>query len=68
MLPLQGVGRYSIPGGQLHDPVGDAAFFDALKAGLPASVEVVEVDSGAEDPRFVGEAVRRLVELLEPTG
>jgi len=27
MLPLQGVGRYSIPGGPLHDPEGDQAFF-----------------------------------------
>ena len=26
MLPLRGVGRYSIPGGPLHDPEGDEAF------------------------------------------
>ena len=65
MLPLRGVGRYSIAGGPLHDPEGDAAFFSALKAGLPPGVEVVEIDADAEDPAFVREAVRKLVEMLE---
>jgi uncharacterized protein (UPF0261 family) len=65
MLPLRGVGRYSIPGGALADPEGDAAFFAALKAGLPASVEVVEVDAGAEDPEFVRRCVDQLIAMLE---
>ncbi len=65
MLPLRGVGRYSIPGGPLHDPEGDKVFFAALRAGLPPGVNVVEIDAYAEDPAFVREAVRRLVELLE---
>ncbi len=65
MLPLRGVGRYSVPGGPLHDPESDSAFFGALRAGLPSSVEVVEVDAHAEDPAFVREAVRRLVGLME---
>jgi uncharacterized protein (UPF0261 family) len=64
MLPLRGVGRYSIAGGPLHDPESDRAFFDALKAGLPRSVEVVEVDADAEAPAFVAEAVRRLIALI----
>ena len=68
MLPLRGVGRYSIAGGPLHDPEGDEAFFGALKAGLPPSVNVVEIDAGAEDPAFVREAVRRLVEMIEADG
>ena len=65
MLPLRGVGRYSIPGGPLHDPEGDRAFFGAIKAGLPPGVEVVGIDAGAEAPEFVREAVRRLVAMLE---
>ena len=65
MLPLEGVSRYSTPGAPLHDPEGDAAFFGALRAGLPAGVEVVEVSAGAEDEVFVSEAVRRLVGMLE---
>ena len=68
MIPLRGVGRYSIPGGPLHDPEADEAFFNALEAGLPPGVDVVEIDATAEDPAFVGEAVRRLVEMLEADG
>jgi uncharacterized protein (UPF0261 family) len=68
MLPLRGVGRYSVPGGPLHDPASDRAFFDALKAGLPPTVEVLELDAEAEAPAFVGEAVRRLIALLGTGG
>jgi uncharacterized protein (UPF0261 family) len=68
MLPLRGVGRYSVPGGPLHDPASDRAFFDALKAGLPPTVEVLELDAEAEAPVFVGEAVRRLIALLGTGG
>ena len=67
MLPLQGVGSYSVPGGPLHDPDGDAAFFTALRAGLPAGVEVVDFDAGAEDPEFVRACVDRLIGLIEST-
>lgn len=65
MLPLRGVGRYSVPGGPLHDPESDNAFFAALRAGLPRNVEVVEVDADAEAPAFVSAAVRRIIELVE---
>ena len=65
MLPLRGVGRYSVPGGPLHDAESDRAFFDALRAGVPPGVDVVEVDADAEAPRFVSEAVRRLIALVE---
>mgnify|MGYP001324583244 CR=1 FL=1 len=65
MFPLRGVGRYSVSGGPLHDPTSDAAFFAALRAGLPPSVEIVEVDADAEASAFVGEAVSRLIGLVE---
>jgi uncharacterized protein (UPF0261 family) len=65
LFPLRGVGRYSMPGAPLHDAEGDAAFFEALRAGLPPGVEVVAIDAGAEDPMFVREAVRRMIGLVE---
>lgn len=65
LLPLRGVGRYSIPDGPLHDPESDDAFFAALEDGLPEAIDLVEVDTDAEDPAFVAEAVRRLIELIE---
>lgn len=65
MIPLQGVGRYSIPGASLEDKVSDAAFFKRLKEGLPPNIEVVEKDMHAEEPAFVREAVDRLISLIE---
>jgi uncharacterized protein (UPF0261 family) len=65
MLPLQGTSRYGKEGGPLRDPAGDQAFFAALKRHLPASIEVVERPTDAEDPAFVDEAVDRLIALIE---
>ncbi len=65
MFPLQGVGRYSIPGGVLHDPEADQTFFNHLRAHLPENIEVVEMDTHAEDPAFVRKAVDLLIELIE---
>jgi len=64
-LPRRGTSRYGMPGGPLHDPAGDQAFFDELVARLPRSIEVQERDAGAEDPAFVDECVDRLVALIE---
>ena len=65
MIPLYGVSRYSTASGPLHNPEDDQAFFAALKAGLPASMEVCEMETDAEDPAFVREAVTRLVAMIE---
>lgn len=65
MLPLDGTGRYAMPGGPLRDPAGDAAFFAELKAALPKSIPVVDRALHAEDPAFVRECVDRLIAMLE---
>ncbi len=65
MLPTNGTSRYGAPGGALRDVDGDRVFFAALKANLPAAVEVVEFPTHAEDTAFVDEAVDRLIELIE---
>jgi uncharacterized protein (UPF0261 family) len=64
MIPLRGVSRYSIPGGPLHNTAGDQVYFDALRANLPDSVEVVDVDAAAEDELFVHACCDRLVKML----
>jgi uncharacterized protein (UPF0261 family) len=64
-LPRRGTSRYAVPGGPLHDPAGDAAFFAELKAALPRTIPVEERDAGAEDPAFVDECVDRLATLVE---
>ena len=65
MLPLQGTGRYAMPGGPLRDAEGDRAFFARLQERLPRTIEVVARDTHAEDPAFVGEAVERLAAMLQ---
>jgi uncharacterized protein (UPF0261 family) len=64
MIPLGGTGSYAKAGGPLHDPESDEAFFNALRAAMPSSVEVVERDAHAEDEAFVIEAVDRLVAMV----
>ena len=65
MLPLHGVSRYSIPGGPLANKESDAVFFDTLRSTMPASIELHELDYGAEDPAFIEEAVQTLIHLIE---
>lgn len=65
MIPRLGTGRYAMPGGPLNDPKADSAFFAELIARVPKTIQVVERDAHAEDPRFVEEAVDRLIGLIE---
>lgn len=68
MMPMRGTGSYAMPGGPLHDPKGDRAFFAAIEAAVPPTIEIVERDLHAEDPAFVEEAVDRLIALIEARG
>lgn len=68
MIPTLGTGSYAMPGGPLNDPKGDKAYFAALAAAVPSTIEIVERDRHAEDPAFVEEAVNRLVALIDAGG
>lgn len=68
MIPKLGTGSYAMPGGPMNDPKGDAAYFAALVAAVPNTIEIVERDLHAEDPAFVDEAVDRLIGLIEAGG
>jgi uncharacterized protein (UPF0261 family) len=65
MIPLRGTSRYGVEGGPLRNAASDQRFFAALKKSLPPTVEVVEVDAGAEDPAFVRQACDRLIGLIQ---
>ncbi len=65
LIPLRGVSRYSVKGGPLENPAGDRVFFDALRSTMPPGVDLRELDAGAEDPEFVGTAVRTLIGMIE---
>lgn len=64
LLPLGGVGRYSVEGGPLRDPECDRIFFEHLKAALPPAVEVMEIEAGAEEPVFIEKCVEELASLV----
>ncbi|PCE64654.1 Tm-1-like ATP-binding domain-containing protein [Sediminicola luteus] len=65
LLPLQGVGDYSKPGGALEDKVSDAAFFARIKEKLPKGITLMERDAYIEDTEFVTEAADLLISLIE---
>jgi uncharacterized protein (UPF0261 family) len=68
MFPLKGVSRYSVPGAELNDPQADKAFFQHLRKNLPESIEVIEMDTYAEDPVFVKKGIDLLIGLIEKKG
>jgi uncharacterized protein (UPF0261 family) len=61
-VPLRGFSAMSAVGGVFHDPAADAALIAQLKAGLDPTVEVVEMDTGINDPAFATAMARRLHE------
>jgi len=65
MIPKKGVSLIDTAGQPFHDPEADGALFDALKAGLGANVEVVEMDTDINDKAFAVKAAELLMEKLK---
>ena len=65
MIPTKGYDSYAVEGMGFYDPEADAAFVAALKAGLPASVRVVDRATHIEDPAFATEAAETLIHLIQ---
>jgi uncharacterized protein (UPF0261 family) len=59
LLPLRGVSAIDAPGQPFHDPVADAALFDAIRTGWQpaANRQLVEVDAHINDPAFAAALV-----------
>jgi uncharacterized protein (UPF0261 family) len=70
LIPRGGVSALDAPGQPFHDPMADAALFDALGEGLSGHprVQLVLRDEHINDPAFADLAVARLLELLDPGG
>ncbi|MFF0345783.1 Tm-1-like ATP-binding domain-containing protein [Kribbella sp. NPDC004875] len=61
LLPLRGISAIAVAGGVFHDPVADAALFDAIRETVDRSVvELVEVDAAINDEAFANAAADRL--------
>lgn len=65
MIPTAGYDSYAVHGMGFYDPEADAAFVQALKAGLPPIFRVIERDTHIEDPAFAIEAANQLIGLIE---
>jgi uncharacterized protein (UPF0261 family) len=67
LIPTAGYDSYAVAGAPFHDPESDAAFVEALSAGLPAHIRIVERDTDINDPAFAEEAASTLVRLIQKT-
>jgi uncharacterized protein (UPF0261 family) len=66
LIPRRGVSALDAPGQPFHDPVADAALFDALTGALAGHpwARVVVRDEHINDPAFADAAVAELLTLL----
>lgn len=71
LLPLRGVSAIDASGQPFHDPVADAALFDAIRAGWQqaGNRRLVELDLHINDPEFANALVTNFREIAarEPT-
>jgi uncharacterized protein (UPF0261 family) len=51
-VPLKGVSMIDAEGQPFHDPDADEALFAAVRGGLDARVELIELDCNVNDPEF----------------
>lgn len=62
-IPLKGFSNHDSPDGHLHDPSLCPVFAKAMRAELPASVEVREFDCHLNDEMFADAIVARVLEV-----
>jgi len=63
-VPLAGVSLIDAPDQPFHDADADAALFAALREGMGANVELIELDCNINDDAFADAMVEKLVELV----
>jgi uncharacterized protein (UPF0261 family) len=64
-LPLKGVSMIDVDGKSFHAPDADAALFENLKSNLRKDIEVIELDTDINDPRFALAMAAKLDEFLQ---
>jgi len=68
LIPRRGVSVIGASGGPFHDPVADAALFEALEGGLRPGLPCTSLDCGINDPAFARACVDALLAMLAPAG
>jgi uncharacterized protein (UPF0261 family) len=64
LIPLGGLSIPNVPGGAFHDPAADAAFREALRAGLRPSIPVREIDAHINDAVFATAVAETFLDLV----
>ncbi|MFW5956232.1 MAG: Tm-1-like ATP-binding domain-containing protein [Halorhabdus sp.] len=67
-LPLEGVSMIDVEGEDFYDPEADAALFDALRAHLDESVELIELETDINDEAFAEAMAEKLDEYMRAAG
>lgn len=67
-LPLTGVSMIDVEGEDFYDPEADQALFDALRAGIDESVELIEMDTDINDESFAEAIAGKLDEYMCEAG
>ena len=65
LLPTKGVSVIGLEGQPFYDPEADKALFEAIRAGLPDSVSVIELDASINDPEFAKACAETLLEHIQ---
>jgi uncharacterized protein (UPF0261 family) len=64
-LPRRGISIISAEGQPFHDPVADAALFEAMLSAIEPHVQVIDLDITINDPAFADACVRALLAFLK---
>lgn len=64
-IPRKAISVISAPGQPFHDPVADAALFDAIKAGLRKDIPIVEMGTTINDEAFAKACAHALLAEME---
>jgi uncharacterized protein (UPF0261 family) len=65
VVPLRGFSSLSVEGGPLYDPASDQAFAVTLKKRLDPAIEVLEVDSDINSPKFAAAVANALTRAMK---
>lgn len=63
-IPLKGISMIATQGAAFHDPEADRALIDNLKQNLREGIEVHEVETDINDPKFANAMADRLDEMV----
>jgi uncharacterized protein (UPF0261 family) len=64
LVPLGGLSIPNVPGGAFYDPPADAAFREALRAGLRGDIPLREIDAHINDAAFARATAEAFFEVM----